>query len=119
MDPTSVQLLVSNTLQILVDGPASEASQVVPRHSAPLSNISLTPQVLEKLPRAIGNGALRKVWEKAGVEAKFAESQLAKNRAQRERRRQLNDFERFKVMRLKKQVRFEQKKALAKIKASA
>lgn len=105
--------------QVLIDGPASEESKVVPRHSAPLSNISLTPHVIEKLPRAIGNGSLRKVWEKEGVEEKYTNSQLAKLKAQRERRRQLNDFERFKVMRLKKQVRFEQKKALAKIKASA
>lgn len=102
-----------------MDGPSADEAKVVPRHSAPLSNISLTPQLLEKLPRAIGNGPLRKVWEKEGVEEKYGNSQLAKLKAQRERRRQLNDFERFKVMRLKKQVRFEQKKALAKIKAAA
>jgi large subunit ribosomal protein L14e len=36
-----------------------------------------------------------------------------------ERRKGLTDFDRFKVLRLKKQRRFEERKALAKVKASA
>jgi large subunit ribosomal protein L14e len=36
-----------------------------------------------------------------------------------ERRKALTDFERFQVLRLKKQRRFEERKALAKVKASA
>ena len=43
----------------------------------------------------------------------------AKKQLQQERRQSLTDFDRFKVMRLKKQRRFEERKALAKIKAAA
>jgi len=45
-----------------------------------------------------------RAWEKAEVEKKWEESAWAKRRAQREKRRNLTDFERFKVMMLKKQV---------------
>ena len=48
---------------------------------------------------------MAKAWEKAGVEEKWAESAWAKRREQREKRRGLSDFERFKVLRLRKQVR--------------
>jgi len=77
----------------------------VPRHSAQLSHLSLTPIVLAGLPRATGNGTVRKLWEQEQVEAKFAASNWAKSRAQFQKRRQLNDFDRFKVMKLRKQVR--------------
>jgi len=40
------------------------------------------------------------------VDEKWMESSWAKKREQREKRRGLSDFERFKVMRLKKQVSF-------------
>jgi len=60
--------------------------------------------VIPKLPRAAGRGAVARAWEKAEVEKKWEESAWAKRRAQREKRRNLTDFERFKVMRLKKQV---------------
>jgi large subunit ribosomal protein L14e len=74
---------------------------------------------MAKLPRGIRNGPLKKKWEEVKVEQQWQESPFAQKRARSDRRRQLNDFERFKVMRLKKQVRFEEKKALAKIKAAA
>ena len=106
-------------VQVLVDGPSEDAAKAVPRHSAPLSSLALTPIVMQKLPRAIGRGPLKRKWEAAKVEQQWEESTFARSRARSEKRRQLNDFERFKVMRLKKQVRFEEKKALAKIKASA
>jgi ribosomal protein L14E/L6E/L27E len=89
---------------VLVDGPASSKDKVVPRHSARLSDLSLTPIVLSKLPRATGNGVVRKRWEEQKVEEQFGNSNWAKSRAQFEKRRQLNDFERFKVMKLRKQV---------------
>jgi large subunit ribosomal protein L14e len=53
------------------------------------------------------------------VDKKWESSGFAVNRAQTSKRRALNDFERFKVMRLKKQQRTEQRKAYAKVKASA
>ena len=47
---------------------------------------------------------MARAWERAQVEKKWSESAWAKKREQRDRRRALSDFDRFKVMRLKKQV---------------
>lgn len=91
-------------IQVLVDGPASSKDKVVPRHSAPLSSLSLTPIVISKLPRAAGNGVVKKLWEKDEIDNKFENSSWAKSRSQFAKRKQLNDFERFKVMKLRKQV---------------
>lgn len=90
-------------LQILVDGPSKEKTPI-PRHEAALANTILTHIVLEKLPRAIGTGPLAKAWEKLEIDSKWRDSSWAKARAQREKRRNLTDFERFKVMKLRKQV---------------
>jgi ribosomal protein L14E/L6E/L27E len=88
---------------VLVDGAGKES---VPRHSAPLKRLSLTPIVIPKLPRATGNGTVKALWEKNQVDEKFAESTWSKKRAQFQKRRDLNDFERFKVLKLRKQVRY-------------
>ncbi|MCJ1408310.1 hypothetical protein MMC19_002385 [Ptychographa xylographoides] len=89
----------------LVDGPSSsDEIAAVPRHHIAIANIILTPIVISKLPRAAGTGAVAKAWKNAGVDEKWAESSWAKKRDQRERRSGLSDFERFKVMRLRKQV---------------
>jgi large subunit ribosomal protein L14e len=90
--------------QVLVDGPSEKENASVPRHAISLSNLIITPLVIPKLPRGAGRGAVAKAWEKEGVESKWAESTWAKRRAQREKRRALSDFDRFKVLRLKKQV---------------
>ena len=90
--------------QVLVEGTASSPEAVVPRHYAPLSNLSLTGFVLEKLPRGAGTAALKKQWDAQELEKKFNNSEFAKKREQTQKRRNLNDFERFKVMRLRKQV---------------
>ncbi|KAK3690600.1 hypothetical protein LTR37_019096 [Vermiconidia calcicola] len=105
--------------RVLVDGPASKDQEAVPRHAAALSYMSLTGIVIPKLPRGAGTAALKKVWEKHEVESKWAESNFNKSRQRSIRRRQLSDFERFKVMRLRKQARFEVRKAVAAAKASA
>jgi hypothetical protein len=60
--------------------------------------------VIPKLPRAAGHGALKKAWEKAEVNEKWSQSAWAKKIVQREKRSQLTDFDRFKVLRLRKQV---------------
>ena len=105
-------------LQALIDGPSTDTKTAVPRQSISLSQLILTPLVLEKLPRGARTGAVKAQWEKAGIEAEWQESAWAKKRSQKERRRQLTDFERFKVMRLRKQARFEVRKSLAKVKAA-
>jgi large subunit ribosomal protein L14e len=88
---------------VLVDGPSEKG--IVPRHAAALSSVSLTPIVLSKIPRATGSGFIKKAWAEQKVDEKFYDSNWAKKRAQFQKRRQLNDFERFKVMKLRKQVR--------------
>ncbi|KAK6189627.1 ATP synthase d subunit [Pestalotiopsis sp. IQ-011] len=105
--------------RILVDGPSADAKLVVPRQAMSLSEVLLAPFVIEKLPRAARTGVVKKFWEKAEIDAKWKESSWAKSKDQKEKRRNLTDFDRFKVLRLKKQRRFEQRKALAKVKASA
>jgi large subunit ribosomal protein L14e len=52
----------------------------------------------------VGNGKLKELWEKEGVEKKYESSSWAQSRSKIQKRRQLNDFERFKVLRLRKQV---------------
>lgn len=106
-------------IQALIDGPATNTKAAVPRQAIALAQLILTPLVLEKLPRGARTGVVKSQWEKAGIEGKWQESAWAKKRSQKEKRRALTDFERFKVMRLKKQAGFEVKKSLAKIKASA
>ncbi|ORY67428.1 ribosomal protein L14-domain-containing protein [Pseudomassariella vexata] len=105
--------------RILVDGPSADAKLAVPRQALPTSEVLLSPFVIENLPRGIRQAGLKAAWEKAGIDAKWKESNWAKRKEQTERRQALTDFDRFKVMRLKKQRRFEQRKALAKVKASA
>ncbi|KAI1079590.1 ribosomal protein L14-domain-containing protein [Whalleya microplaca] len=103
----------------LVDGPSADAKLVVPRQSISFSDVLLADFKIEKLPRAVRTGTLKTAWEKAEIDAKWKESKWAKRKDQTERRRALTDFERFKVLRLKKQRRFEERKALAKVKAAA
>jgi large subunit ribosomal protein L14e len=105
--------------RVLVDGPSTQEEKIVPRHALALSHATLTPFVIPKLPRAAGTGPVRKLWEKEEIDNKFASSSWAKKNAQVERRKNLTDFERFKVLRLKKQSRYEVLKAAAKIRASA
>ncbi|KAK3330567.1 ribosomal protein L14-domain-containing protein [Apodospora peruviana] len=103
----------------LVDGPSSDPRLATARGPISLSNTLLTPFVIEKLPRGARTGAVKKAWEAAEIDAKWKESNWAKKQLQQERRKALTDFDRFKVLRLKKQRRFEESKALAKVKASA
>ena len=103
----------------LVDGPSSDPTLATARSTVSFSNTLLTPLVIEKLPRGARSGAVKAAWEKAGIDAKWKEGNWAKKQLQQERRQSLTDFDRFKVMRLKKQRRFEERKALSKITASA
>lgn len=105
--------------RVLIDGPSKNEATRCPRTPIALSAVSLTAMVIPKLPKAAGTGPLAKVWEKEEIDKKWAESSWAKKREQQQRRRALTDFERFKVMRLKKQANFETQKAFAKIRASA
>lgn len=106
-------------LQVLIDGPSTDSKTAVPRQAIASAQLILTPIILAKLPRAARSGVVKAAWEKAGIEAKWQESAWAKKRSQKEKRRALTDFERFKVLRLRKQARFEVRKSLAKVKSAA
>lgn len=74
----------------------------------------MTPHVVAKLPRGARSSAVAKKWEAADIDAKWKESAWAKKIAQRKRRAELTDFERFQVLILKKQKRYAVNKAAAK-----
>lgn len=57
-----------------------------------------------ELPRGARTGSLKKAWEASGVDAKWAACGTAKKIAQRATRRNLSDFDRFKVMVAQKKV---------------
>ncbi|KAL6858090.1 hypothetical protein ACO1O0_005542 [Amphichorda felina] len=105
--------------RVLVEGPSSDPDLATPRQPLRLSRALLSPLIVEGLIRGSRHAQLKKQWEKSEIDTKWKETNWAKKRAQVARRNGLTDFERFKVMRLKKQQRFEERKALAKIKASA
>ena len=105
--------------QVLVEGVSSNPDLVVNRQSVPLQKCLLSNLVIANLPRGARQGTLRNAWEKSEIDAKWKETNWAKKRDQIQRRKNLTDFDRFKVMRLKKQRRFEERKALVKVKASA
>jgi large subunit ribosomal protein L14e len=75
--------------------------------------------VIPKVPFGIGHTGLKKLWDADKAEEKFYESSYAKGKAKLARRKQLSDFERFKVMALRKQARFEVRKQLASSKGKA
>lgn len=87
--------------RVLVDGPKTK----VPRQSISLAHVTLTDLVIAKLPRAAGQTAVAKAWEKSEIDSKWAASGKAQAIARAQRRAQLTDFERFQVRVLKKQRR--------------
>ncbi|RJE26114.1 60S ribosomal protein L14 [Aspergillus sclerotialis] len=105
--------------RVLVDGPSSEENKIVPRHVLSLAHATLTPFVIPQLPRSAGTGPVRKLWQANEIDGKWAKSNYAQKTERAERRKNLNDFERFKVMRLRKQARYEVQKAYAKARAAA
>ncbi|KAI2474738.1 60S ribosomal protein L14 [Pyrenophora tritici-repentis] len=84
-----------------------------------LAKLSLTPIVIPKLPRASGVGHVAKKWESTRSSRSSTRAHGRRKRAAIQKRRGLNDFERFKVMKMRKQARFEVQKTFAKIRASA
>ena len=98
---------------------ANKDLPAVPRQCVSLADVTLTHITIPKTPRALGSGPLRKRWTENEIDKKWSASTWAQNRARSDRRKQLNDFERFKVMRLRKQARFEERKAIAKVRAGA
>lgn len=98
-----VRILI-DSFQVLVDGPSGEEQKIVPRHVLPLSHATLTPFTIPQLPRAAGTGPVKKLWAKNEIDGKWAKSNFAQKTDRVDRRKNLTDFERFKVLRLRKQV---------------
>ncbi|KAI6778935.1 60S ribosomal protein L14-A-like protein [Emericellopsis cladophorae] len=105
--------------RVLVEGPSSNPELATRRQPLRLSRALLSPLVVEGLERGVRHATLKQRWEKSEIDSKWEQTNWAKKREQKSRRDNLTDFERFKVLRLKKQRRFEERKALAKVKASA
>ncbi|THG96342.1 hypothetical protein EW026_g5474 [Hermanssonia centrifuga] len=82
----------------IIDGPTTG----VPRQSFPYKHLTLTPFRLTKLPRAAGSGVVKKQVEAEAIVEKWEKSSWAQKRAAIEKRRSLNDFQRFVVMIAKK-----------------
>ncbi|KZT07909.1 60S ribosomal protein L14 [Laetiporus sulphureus 93-53] len=97
----------------IIDGPTTG----VPRQAFPYRYVTLTPFVLTKLPHAAGSGVIRKQLEKEGTVERWNKSSWAQKRAAIEKRRSLNDFERFSVMLAKKSRRDTVRKAIKKASA--
>jgi large subunit ribosomal protein L14e len=93
--PTSV------CTQALIDGPSTG----VPRQSIAYKKVVLTPYVLKKLPRGARSPTVAKVWEASEIDAKWEKSAWNKKRQIQQTRRNLSDFDRFKVQVLKTQRR--------------
>ncbi|KAI0423881.1 ribosomal protein L14-domain-containing protein [Xylaria sp. FL1042] len=104
--------------RVLVDGPSADEKFVVPKGPVALSDVLLTDLNLE-IPRALRTGTLKTFWEKAEIDKKWQASKWAQRSQRTERRKALTDFQRFQLLRAKKQQRYEVRKALAKVKAAA
>ncbi|ORZ39709.1 ribosomal protein L14-domain-containing protein [Catenaria anguillulae PL171] len=99
--------------RVLVDGPTTG----VKRQVLTFKRLSLTSIVLEKVPRAIGTGALKKKIEAQDVEGKWAATARAQKLATRATRAHLTDFDRFKVYLLKKKASALKNKVAKTVKA--
>ena len=109
--------LVNTSLQVLVEG--CSADTPVPRQSMRLSECLISNMKVEGLNRGSRHGTLLKAWTESDIDNKWKETNWFKKRQQIERRDNLTDFDRFKVMRLKKQRRFEERRVLHKIRTTA
>jgi large subunit ribosomal protein L14e len=83
--------------RVLVDG------ENISRQVIPVARLQLTRQVV-KVGRGARTGALRKIISKEQVAQKFAQSTLGKHYASQQRRENLTDFERFKVLVLRRRL---------------
>lgn len=78
--------------------------------------MTLTPFRLSKLPRGAGSGIVLKQLTSEGIVEKWNKSSWATKRAAVEKRKSLNDFERFKTFVTKKARRDVVRKSIKKAK---
>ncbi|UZO27330.1 uncharacterized protein OCT59_019528 [Rhizophagus irregularis] len=83
----------------LIDGPTTG----VARHAYTFRRMTLTDFVVKGFPRGATSKILKKYLEKEDVLAKWDKSSWAKKLDDRKKRSVLTDFDRFKLLKLKKQ----------------
>jgi len=105
-----------DSTKALVDGPEKVTN--VKRQSIPFRRLSLTPLKINILPDAKSR-MLEKVYEKDKIIKKWEKLPWAKKLARAEKRANLSDFDRFKVMVLKKKRRDLINKEVQKLKKKA
>ena len=86
---------IVNDKRVLVDGDG------IARQVIPIRRLQLTRQVL-KVGRGVRTGKLRKQIAKENVQETFNKSSLGQAYRKQARRAELNDFERFKVLALRR-----------------
>ncbi|KTW28130.1 hypothetical protein T552_01989 [Pneumocystis carinii B80] len=99
---------VLNRRNVIVDGPKTN----VPRHVASLNNLIFSSIVIQSLSHGARTGIVAKRWDSQDISTKWNATRLVKKLEARRRRSELNDFERFQVILLKKQRRREVTRAL-------
>ncbi|XP_002741492.1 large ribosomal subunit protein eL14-like [Saccoglossus kowalevskii] len=82
--------------RVLVDGPCSG----VMRQAVNMKRLHLTKFVL-KIPHSVRTKIVRKAWEKDEITKKWQDTTWAKKIVIKEKRAQLTDFDRFKLMKAK------------------
>ncbi|KAG2174773.1 hypothetical protein INT43_005835 [Umbelopsis isabellina] len=85
----------------LIDGPTTG----VKRQAHAYRRMTLTPLVVKDLPRGAGATAVKKYLEKNETIAAWNKTAWAQKLANRVQRKNLSDFDRFKLMKLKSQRR--------------
>jgi large subunit ribosomal protein L14e len=88
---------ILNDKRVLVDG------EGIQRQVIPIRRLQLTRQVV-KIGRGARTGKLRAAIAKEGVAKKFADSSLGRSFAKQQRRQSLTDFERYKVLVLRRKL---------------
>ncbi len=92
---------IINTSRVLIDGPTSG----VRRQEISLRRVSLTDFVLE-ITRSTNSATLKKAVEDFGLNKKWEATPFGKKLQRASVRSKLTDFDRFKVMVLRKKVNF-------------
>ncbi|CAG8548325.1 27880_t:CDS:2 [Dentiscutata erythropus] len=85
----------------LIDGPTTG----VARHSHAFRRLTLTDLVIKGFPRGSRSSIVRKYFEKEEILEKWNQSAWAKKLDNRRKKAALTDFDRFKLLKLKKQRR--------------
>lgn len=88
---------IINDKRVLVDG------ENISRQVIPIARLQLTKNVLQ-VGRGIRTGKLRKVIAKENLQKNFDNSTLGKAYINQARRQELTDFERFKVLSLRRRL---------------